>query len=104
MRSCSTERRETPSWIGILPLLLCLSPFLVGEDLQRWRIETDDKWLIYTPKNRIDIDEYPAIPDHLRPFKDLLEKRATKQKWFELEQAQASCEAWFRQESRSILR
>src|SRR5438874_9115437 len=73
MRSCSTERRETPSWIGILPLLLCLSPFLVGEDLQRWRIETDDKWLIYTPKNRIDIDEYPAIPDHLRPFKDLLE-------------------------------
>ena len=61
-------------------------------------VESDDKWLIYTPKNRIDIDEYPAVREHLRPFKDRLERRATKQKWFELQQAQASCEAWFRQE------
>jgi hypothetical protein len=75
-----------------------LKPFLVGEDLKRWRIESDDKWLIYTPKNRIDIDEYPAVREHLRPFKDRLERRATKQNWFELQQAQASCEAWFRQE------
>jgi hypothetical protein len=75
-----------------------LKPFLVGEDLKRWRIESDEKWLIYTPKNRIDIDEYPAIREHLRPFKDRLERRATKQKWFELQQAQASCETWFRQE------
>jgi hypothetical protein len=75
-----------------------LKPFLVGEDLQRWRIESDDKWLIYTPKNRVDIDEYPAVREHLRPYKDRLERRATKQKWFELQQAQASCEAWFRQE------
>ena len=75
-----------------------LKPFLVGEDLKRWRIESDDKWLIYTPKNRVDIDEYPAVREHLRPFRDRLERRATRQKWFELQQAQASCETWFRQE------
>ena len=45
-------------------------------------------WLIYIPKGRIAIDEYPAIRDHLLPYKDKLEKRATKQAWFELQQAQ----------------
>jgi TaqI-like C-terminal specificity domain len=45
-------------------------------------------WLIYIPKNRVDIDAYPAIRRHLLPFKESLEKRATKQAWFELQQAQ----------------
>ncbi|MBO0733103.1 MAG: hypothetical protein J2P49_02030, partial [Methylocapsa sp.] len=31
---------------------------------------------------------YPAIRDHLLPFKDKLKARATKQEWFELQQAQ----------------
>ena len=65
-----------------------LTPFLEGRDLKRWRIEPQDLWLIYIPKNRVDIDAYPAIRQHLLPFKDKLEKRATKQAWFELQQAQ----------------
>lgn len=65
-----------------------LKPFLEGKDLKKWRIEPQDIWLIYIPKNRIDIDAYPAIKRHLLPFRDRLEKRATKQAWFELQQAQ----------------
>ncbi|MEO6966863.1 MAG: N-6 DNA methylase [Rhodanobacteraceae bacterium] len=67
-----------------------LKPFLVGEDLKKWRIEPQDQWQIYIPKNTIDIDDYPAIRDHLAPFKQKLEQRATKQAWFELQQAQAT--------------
>jgi len=65
-----------------------LKPFLEGKDLKRWRAEPRGLWLIYIPKNRIKIDDYPAIRDWLLPFKGKLEKRATKQQWFELQQAQ----------------
>ena len=65
-----------------------LKPFLEGKDLKRWRAEPRGLWLIYIPQRRINIDDYPAIRDWLLPFKDNLEKRATKQEWFELQQAQ----------------
>jgi len=65
-----------------------LKPFLEGKDLKRWRAEPRGLWIIYIPKNRINIDDYPAIRDWLLPFKSKLEKRATKQEWFELQQAQ----------------
>jgi hypothetical protein len=65
-----------------------LKPFLEGKDLKKWRVESRDLWLIYIPKNRIDIEDYPAIKTYLLPFRDKLEKRATKQAWFELQQAQ----------------
>ena len=72
-----------------------LKPFLIGENLKRWHVESDDLWLIYTPRNKIDIEAYPAIRDHLLPFKDRLERRATRQNWWELQQAQAAYEAAF---------
>jgi type I restriction-modification system DNA methylase subunit len=65
-----------------------LKPFLEGKDFKRWRAEPRGLWIIYIPKSRIDIDNYPAIRDWLLPFKQKLEKRATKQEWFELQQAQ----------------
>jgi hypothetical protein len=67
-----------------------LKPFLENKDLKKWRVEPQDLWLIYTPKNQIQIDDYPAIKKHLLPFKAALESRATKQEWFELQQAQES--------------
>lgn len=69
-----------------------LKPFLLGRDMKCWHVEPNENWLIYIPKNRIDIEDYPAIKRHLLPFKERLESRATKQKWFELQQAQ---EAYF---------
>lgn len=70
-----------------------LKPFLEGKDLKRWRAESRGLWIIYIPKNRVRIDDYPAIRDWLLPFKDKLEKRATKQDWFELQQAQEAYSA-----------
>lgn len=67
-----------------------LKPFLEGKDLKKWRIEPQDLYLIYIPKGVLDIADYPAIQAHLQPFKTALEKRATKQQWFELQQAQAA--------------
>jgi hypothetical protein len=65
-----------------------LKPFLEGKDLKKWRVEPQDLWLIYIPKNKINIDDYPSIKAHLLPFKQKLEARATRQEWFELQQAQ----------------
>lgn len=70
-----------------------LKPFLEGKDLKRWRAESRGLWIIYIPKNRVRIDDYPAIRDWLLPFKGKLEKRATKQEWFELQQAQEAYSA-----------
>ena len=65
-----------------------IMPLIEGKNLQRWRADQHGHWLIYIPKNRIEIDQYPAIRDWLLPLKGRLEKRATQQAWFELQQAQ----------------
>jgi N-6 DNA Methylase/TaqI-like C-terminal specificity domain len=70
-----------------------LKPFLKGENVKRWRVEPEGLWLINTPKGKVKIDDYPAIRDWLLPFRDALEKRATEQEWFELQQAQLAYQA-----------
>jgi TaqI-like C-terminal specificity domain len=65
-----------------------LKPFLRGENIKRWRVEPEGLFLINTPKGAVDIDDYPAIRDWLVRFRPRLEKRATKQEWWELQQAQ----------------
>lgn len=70
-----------------------LKPFLEGKDLKRWRQDSRGLWIIYIPKNRVKIGNYPAIRDWLLPYKARLEKRATQQAWFELQQAQEAYSA-----------
>ncbi len=65
-----------------------LKPFLKGESIKRWRVESDDLFLINTPRGQVDIEAYPAVRDWLAPFREALEKRATKQAWWELQQGQ----------------
>ena len=72
-----------------------LKPFLKGEHIKRWRVEPEGLFLINIPKGKIKIDDYPAIRDHLLPFKAALEKRATEQEWFELQQAQVAYQTAF---------
>jgi hypothetical protein len=72
-----------------------LKPFLRGENVKRWRVEPEGLWLINTPKGNVDIDAYPAIRDWLLPFKPQLEKRATHQEWWELQQAQLAYQPRF---------
>lgn len=45
-----------------------LKPFLRGRDVKRWRVEPKDLWLIFTRRG-IDSKKYPAILEHLKPFK-----------------------------------
>ena len=71
-----------------------LKPFLEGKDLKPWRVKSRDLWLIYT-YHGIDISRYPKIEEYLRPFKDDLEKRATKQEWYELQQPQMAYVKYF---------
>ena len=71
-----------------------LKPFLMARDIQRWRVkpvdesrrEPQDKWLIFTHRG-IDINAYPAIKKHLGKYRDALERRSGKQKWYELQTA-----------------
>src|SRR5665213_995115 len=72
-----------------------LEPFLRGENIKRWRVESEDLFLINTPKGKVDIEAYPAVRNWLVPFRDKLEARATKQAWWELQQAQLAYQATF---------
>jgi hypothetical protein len=72
-----------------------LKPFLRGENIKRWRVEPEGSFLINIPRSKIDIDDYPAIRDWLKPFKKDLEKRATKQEWWELQQSQLAYQSHF---------
>ena len=64
-----------------------LKPFLNGRHVRRYFTDSKNLFLVYT-YHGIDIQRYPAVEKHLRPFKNKLEKRATKQAWYELQQPQ----------------
>ncbi len=64
-----------------------IKPFLNGRDVRRYYIDYKNMFLIYT-YHGVRIKNFPAIEAHLRPFKQRLEKRATKQAWYELQQPQ----------------
>jgi TaqI-like C-terminal specificity domain/Eco57I restriction-modification methylase len=64
-----------------------IKPLIVGNDIRRWRVDAQPRWLIYTPPG-IGMSEYGAILDHLRFWKTSLEARALGQRWYELQQAQ----------------
>lgn len=64
-----------------------LKPWYRGRDIAKW-FSKPDLFIIYIPQNEIDINDYPAIREHLSQFKSDLENRAANQKWFELQQPQ----------------
>ncbi len=65
-----------------------LKPYLRGRNVKRWYVEDEGLWVINTPKGKVNIDDYPAVRDWLLAYKPELEKRATVQEWWELQQAQ----------------
>ena len=60
-----------------------LKPFLHGQNLRRWHVDTPHWWLIFTHR-RIAINDYPAILKHLEKYREALSKRKGKQEWYEL--------------------
>jgi hypothetical protein len=71
-----------------------IKPYLNGRDIRRYNIESKNIYIIYIPRG-IDIEKYPLIKEHLMPFKERLQKRATKQEWFELQQSQFKYTPYF---------
>lgn len=71
-----------------------LKPFVMARDIQRWRVKPTDesrrepqnKWLIFSHRG-IDLNAYPAIKKHLGKYRDALDKRSGKRKWYELQTA-----------------
>jgi hypothetical protein len=86
-----------------------LKPLVIGDEVRRWALQQDEaRYLLYTPKGRYTNDEFqdrfPAVAAHLAPFRSYtnkkgetigLDHRATKQQWFELQQAQEAYEGYF---------
>ena len=72
-----------------------LKPYLRGRNVKRWYVEDEGLWVINTPKGKVNIDDYPAVRDWLLPYKLELEKRATVQEWWELQQAQIAYQPKF---------
>jgi type I restriction-modification system DNA methylase subunit len=64
-----------------------LKPFLNGRDVRRYHVDPKGLYLIYT-YHGVRIQDFPAVEEHLRPFKAALEQRATQQAWYELQQPQ----------------
>lgn len=66
-----------------------IRPYLVGRDMRRYRVAPVTRHLIYT-YHGVDMAGRDAILEHLKEYRKRLEKRATKQEWYELQQPQKS--------------
>jgi type I restriction-modification system DNA methylase subunit len=64
-----------------------IKPYIVGDDVRKYRIRDQKRYLIY-PDKGIKISEHKGILNHLEPLREKLERRATKQEWYELQQPQ----------------
>ncbi len=64
-----------------------IKPFLNGREIKSFQILWKNQFLIYT-YHGVNIKKYPAIERHLQSFKTKLQNRATKQRWYELQQPQ----------------
>ena len=78
---------------------LIIKPFLAGRDIKRYKQPKSDKYLIFTRRG-VNIDEYPAIKNHLAQFKNKLEpkpndfkgkewkgRKPGSYKWYEIQDA-----------------
>ena len=66
-----------------------IKPWLRGRDIRRWKADSSGQYIVFTNRG-VDIHQYPAIEEHLRWFRDDLERRATAHlhPWYELQQPQ----------------
>ncbi|MFO7864489.1 MAG: TaqI-like C-terminal specificity domain-containing protein [Salinivirgaceae bacterium] len=61
-----------------------IKPLMAGRDIQRYQKASSDKYLILSRKG-IQIENYNAIFEHLKLFKEKLKKKAGGNKWYELQ-------------------
>ena len=73
-----------------------IKPFVVGRDTRKWHIRPADRWLLYM-YHGIDVVKQSAVIEHLQQYRQHLERRATRQEWYELQQPQMRYAAGFEQ-------
>jgi hypothetical protein len=71
-----------------------IKPLLGGDDVRRYEAHYRDLFLLYM-FHGVQINKYPPIEQHLRTYKSVLENRATRQEWFELQQPQVAYAPFF---------
>ena len=66
-----------------------IKPWLRGRDIKRWRAKHAGIYIIFASRG-VNIDQYPAVKNHLKWYKADLENRATAHlhPWYELQQPQ----------------
>ena len=66
-----------------------IKPWLRGRDIKRWKAHSPGLYVIFTSRG-VDIEQYPAVREHLRWYQGGLEERATAHlhPWYELQQPQ----------------
>ncbi len=82
--------QENPDSAKVIKMLV------VGDDIRKWHTKDKNRYLIYM-YHGIDISKLDAVINYLKPHRQKLEKRATKQNWYELQQPQMSYCAAFNQ-------
>lgn len=70
-----------------------IKPLCRGTDIRKWQVNNENLNIIFT-HNSTNIDDYPAIKAYLFNFKEKLGKRAVKQPWWQLQQAQNRNGIW----------
>lgn len=61
-----------------------IKPLAIGDDVRKWRIASQERWLIVTPIG-VNIKRYPSIFKHLQQWQPELEARYDKgNHWWEL--------------------
>ncbi|MBW6490380.1 MAG: Eco57I restriction-modification methylase domain-containing protein [Lentimicrobium sp.] len=71
--------------------LKIIKPFLAGRDIKRYQSPHANKFLIITQRG-IEIENYPAIFNHLKKYEVQLSKKAGGGKWYELQASPADTE------------
>lgn len=66
-----------------------IKPFLAGRDIKRYEQPLSNKYIILAERG-IDIDNYPAVLEHLSKYKSKLEKKAGSGQWYELQASPGS--------------
>jgi adenine-specific DNA-methyltransferase len=67
-----------------------IKPYLRGRDVKRWKVESQDLWLIFTRRGT-EIKYYPAVENYLSQFKNQLMpsvkggRKAGSYEWFEIQ-------------------
>lgn len=67
-----------------------IKPWLRGRDIKRWQINPANLFVIFTRRG-VNIEEYPAILNHLLPFKERLTpghsngRKSGSYKWYEIQ-------------------